>query len=332
MIESIDDYISQRLSDSNKDNCRRALYRFYIYLDEHDLQLDELTQAHLQKYADYVTEDDDDKEQKGENLSQAVASNEFNHLRGWLKSIDRGELLDSSFKYSKHLERNTRKDKIKEEDQYLSENEYRTLLDNIETKYPHRDYIILRSFVELGCRPAELANIKLDEHLDLDDRSVWINAKKGSKDRTVYFSEIFKQKLRLWIDKHRKKFSTSNESPYLLVSHRSPKVSQQAINKVIKKCAESADLQESYGKTADGRELNRVTATTLRHSYATLRLQEGRGSQSMDIKTLSVMMGHKKVSDTTTDSYINPRKNLKEIDHRCRPKLIPIDEQVAEHI
>jgi site-specific recombinase XerD len=323
MIDSIDTYISERQSESNKKNCERSLYRFYIYLNDHDLQLKDLTQAKLQDYAKYLVED--------QNLASATASNEFNHLRGWLKSIDRGDLLDG-FNYNKHLERTTHKDAGNESDQYLTEDEYRILLDNINTKYPNRDYIIIRSFVELGCRPSELREITIEGDLDLEDRSVWIDGKKGSNSRRVYFSETFKAKLKGWLGEHRNKFKIASSSPYLLTSERSPQISQQAINKTIKKVAESAGLQSSYATTADGRNLNSVTATTLRHSYATLRLQEGAGSEQMDVKTVSKLMGHTEVEDSSTSAYINPRKDLKEADDECRPKLIPVEKKVAENI
>ena len=322
MIDSIDQYISERQSESNKKNCERSLYRFYVYMDNHSLDVQDLSQSKLQVYARYLRED--------QNLASATASNEFNHIRGWLKSINRGDLLEE-FNYSKHLERTTHKDQGKESDQYLTEDEYRLLLDSVDTKYPHRDYLIIRSFVELGCRPMELANIRKDD-LDIDNRSVWINGVKGSNSRTVYFSETFKAKLKAWLNEHRGKFKIASESDYLLVSERSEKISQQAINKAIKKTAESAGLQSSYAKTADGRNLNSVTATTLRHSYATLRLQNTPGTQQMDPKTLSKLMGHTQIEDSTTSAYINPRKDLKQADDECRPKLISLEKKVTENI
>lgn len=322
MIGSIDQYISERQSDSNKKNCERSLYRFYVYMDEQELQLQDLTPTKLQDYAKYLRQE--------ENLASATASNEFNHLRGWLKSINRGDLLDD-FNYNKHLERTTHKDEGKESDQYLTEDEYRILLDNINTKYPHRDYLIIRAFVELGCRPSELRNIK-KENLDLDNRSVWIKGKKGSNSRIVYFSEIFKAKLKAWLGEHRNKFKIASKSDYLLTSERSPQISQQAINKTIKKVAEDADLQTVYAHRADGDKLHSVTATTLRHSYATLRLQDGPGSEQMDPKTLSKLMGHTQIEESTTSAYINPRKDIKKADDDCRPKLIELEKKIAENI
>lgn len=179
-----------------------------------------------------------------------------------------------------------------EEYPYLQPEEVTTLYENVPSPRL-RNELVVKLLYNCGLRREELAKIKL-EHLDREDRTIYIPARKSPNPRVVSFNEGYVGfQLEQWLETDRRSMVYANESDYLLPTNDSPHISGRQINSIVKKAAEKAGLQETIAEFADGRPIHKVTPHTLRHSYAIQMLKSG-----VDVRTLQQLMGHEKI-DTT---------------------------------
>lgn len=156
---------------------------------------------------------------------------------------------------------------------FLTEAEVKALIDACPTE---RDRLIVRALYFLGLRVSELVNLRV-EHLDLDQRSCFVFAGKGDKDRYVPIPVRFLPELTRWVG--------SRVSGFLVTSSRSPHLSVDAVQRMIKAAAARAGITKA------------VTPHKLRHTFATTLLN--RGADLMQVKDL---LGHSSVA--TTQIYL----------------------------
>lgn len=199
----------------------------------------------------------------------------------------------------KMLRGDTKKQKYLEESDgdkypYLEPEKVKQLINNVPAPRL-RNELIIRLLFDCGFRRGELAHAKVG-HVNSDD-TIRIPPRK-SESRTVGFRKDTSFLLDRWLNRGgRESMTYADESDYLFPTNDSVHISGEYINQIVKESAENAGIQETSAVYSDGREQKKVTAHTLRHSFAMDKLEK------VDVTTLQKLMGHTEID--TTMIYVN---------------------------
>lgn len=166
----------------------------------------------------------------------------------------------------------------------LTKEEVKKIFESAENK---KHLLILEFLYSTGLRVSELTNLKVKD-LDLNENIGWVRSGKGAKDRLFILSSKLADKLKEYIREENKGFED------YLFKGRQNKMSVRAIQKLVSKCAEKAQL-------------NDISPHTLRHSFATHLLEAGE-----DIRKIQELLGHSNLSTTQIYTHIS-REELKKV-------------------
>ena len=179
-------------------------------------------------------------------------------------------------------------------DFYLEPDEVERLIEHVP-RPKLRNQLLVRLMFSCGFRVGEVATLRTDR-LDLDDRSATVdNLKAGSGQRlfrTGYFRGNVERLARLWLRTGRPDVFGSDESEYLFPSDRAEHISAGRVGDMVKEAATHAGMQDVLYADTRGRERHKITAHTLRHSFAVHCVKGPEGKGGMDIKNLKDLMGH----------------------------------------
>ncbi len=164
---------------------------------------------------------------------------------------------------------------------YLTLEEAKHLLSNIDGRNKKRDFCIITLFLNCGLRLNELANIKL---LDIRNDILVVRG-KGDKDRSIYLNEQCIKSIFEYIE-----IRKNINSPYLFLSERKNKLSKRQIQYIVKQQIGHANL-----------DTNKYTTHKLRHTAATLLYKHAH----VDIRTIQKILGHKNISTTTIYTHVD---------------------------
>jgi integrase/recombinase XerD len=192
---------------------------------------------------------------------------------------------------------------------YLSPDEIRQLEQNVPAPRV-RNALIIRLLFNTGLRRGELASISM-EAIDRRERTIHIPALKSPEPRTVTYSENYVGLLLSeWLDDGLRQatyYAREKGSDCLFPTNESPHITGYQVNKIIKQSADNAGLQKVVATYADGRESHKVTAHTLRHSYAVKAIDSG-----IDIRTLQKLLGHEDLDTTMVYLKISEQDIIEE--------------------
>jgi Site-specific recombinase XerD len=176
---------------------------------------------------------------------------------------------------------------------YLEAEKVEELVNNVPAPRL-RNELIVKLLFNCGFRRGELANLKL-KNIDREDRSVYIPPQKSPDGRSVAYSEDYLGfQLAQWLDHGgRDSMTYAPDSDYLFPSNSAEHISGNNINRIVAKSAESAGLQEVIVNYSDGRDMRKVTAHTLRHSFAMAQISAG-----VNVRTLQTLLGHSELETT----------------------------------
>lgn len=169
-----------------------------------------------------------------------------------------------------------------------------------------KNEMVIRCLWNFGCRPSELARIRVKNH-EPEHRLFTVRTSKIDDSdhplyrRPVFYSRSTRKHMRDWLDKGgRDAYAYADDSPYLIVGYNTPSVQARQINAIVKMAADEAEIQDDAIERADGHHVNRITARTLRHSFAvhSVRGVERTGSPPMDIERLRRILGHRSIKST----------------------------------
>lgn len=185
---------------------------------------------------------------------------------------------------------------------YLTPDEVSDLIDSVPSPRI-RNELLIRLLFNCGFRRTELATCKV-EHIDREDKSIFIPPQKSENSRVVSYNEEYLGfQLSQWLDYGgRESMTYAEDSEYLFPTNRNLHISGNSLNDMIKRAAEFAGLQESISEYSDGRNINRVTTHTLRHSFAMQAIRSG-----IDVRTLQSLLGHDDLD--TTLIYLQQSKD-----------------------
>ncbi|SDY41247.1 tyrosine-type recombinase/integrase [Halopenitus persicus] len=197
------------------------------------------------------------------------------------------------------LKNGTKKEQELKELHYLLPEEVKSLRENV-TSPTLRNELIIRLLYQTGLRRAELAETRVED-IDTDSRTINVRATKTHLNRTVRYQPNLDTLLSRWLNVNRPALATAG-SEYLFPTSHSERIYPEYINQIVKDAADAADLQDDVFTDAGGRTHVKITAHTLRHSYAVQSLKNG-----MDTRTLQKLMGHAQIE--TTEKYLRLSKD-----------------------
>lgn len=141
----------------------------------------------------------------------------------------------------------------------------------------YRNHAIFSMFIFAGIRKKELLRLRFTD-VDIENRTIFINQGKGSKDRCIPMSFTLAQSLQRYIDVRK---SNQKSCPAFFTSFQNNAAyNETALKRLVDKVRTIAGIP--------------FTIHRLRHTFATLMLEGG-----CDIYSLSKMMGHSDIKTTT---------------------------------
>jgi len=159
-----------------------------------------------------------------------------------------------------------------------------TILENPNEEFRRRDYAIILLFLNCGLRLSELASIDINK-IKPDNTMTVIG--KGNKERTIFINDSCMEAIEDYIKVRPIKV---NDPDALFISKQKNRMSNRAIQHMVEKYLEKADLDTDIYSTH-----------TLRHTAATLMYKYG----NVDIRALQEILGHESVSTTQIYTHID---------------------------
>jgi integrase/recombinase XerD len=161
-----------------------------------------------------------------------------------------------------------------------------------------RDRAMLELMYATGLRVSELVNLKL---VDIEwEKGYLTTYGKGSKERRVPIGRSALDFLKRYLPT-RQRLLGERSSPFLFVEKSGRPLTRQKFWKLIK----------DYGKMA---KVDGVTPHTLRHSFATVLLENG-----ADLRSVQMMLGHADISTTQIYTHVT-NERLRETYRKCHPR------------
>ncbi len=170
---------------------------------------------------------------------------------------------------------------------YLSLDESKKLLENIDGTHKYRDYAMITLFLNCGLRLSELASINLK---DIREDKLTVFG-KGSKERTVYLNHACMKAIREYLENERPKDGLKGpDRDALFLSRLNKRISVKTIQHVVKKHLEAAGLDTT-----------KYSVHKLRHTAATLMYRHGH----VDVRVLQEILGHTNLSTTQIYTHLD---------------------------
>lgn len=181
---------------------------------------------------------------------------------------------------------------VEVEANFLDEEEQSALINSARNL---RDKALIMTILSSGLRASEILNLKSD---DLYRRSLIVSRGKGGKPRVTFIDPLTEKSIREY---HHKR---EVDSVFVFTNSFGKPLSRQYLSRMISETALRAGIKK------------RVSAHTLRHSFATNMLRKG-----ARIEDVQPLMGHSNISTTRlymhfTNEYLRERYDMfnKDID------------------
>jgi len=286
--------IEKGLSSETQKNYHRFLEKFFKWLRENNLENlkpHELTNDHIWKYRLHLSRSLNERSKTGlKKSTQNYYLIALRNLLSYFVEKDIASLPPEKIKLAK--------DKNNKEINFLKIEQLEKLLLAPDTKTIAglRDRSILESLFSTGLRVAELVRLDRDQVKARSGHSGFLEISiigKGSKVRTVYFSD----RAISWIKKYTDK--RVDLDPALFInftsaqknSSDSRRLTVRSIENIVKKYIMIAGLPIMS------------SPHTLRHSYATDLLAQG-----VDLRLVQEFLGHSNISTTQIYTHVTNKQ------------------------
>ena len=291
--------IEKGLSSKTQENYTRFLRKFFSWLKESDLTSltpEKLTADYIWHYKVYLSRHIDPRTKK--TLKKTTQNYYLIALRSLLEFFverDIASLPPSKVKLAK--------DKADREIKFLKLEQLARLFEAPDrtTIIGLRDRAILEALFSTGLRVAELAALDRDQlriRPETKDLEIAVIG-KGSKVRSVYFSERSVDSLRRYLGERK------DMDPALFINYRrganaagSRRLTVKSVEDIVKKYVIASGLPVM------------ATPHTLRHSFATDLLNQG-----VDLRTVQEFLGHSNIATTQIYTHVT-NKQLRDIHRR----------------
>lgn len=230
----------------------------------------------------------------------------YNYLEDWEGVIDEENHPFEKLKKSEYVNGGSKK-RDSDTVMYVTVEEKEKMANNVGAP-AFRNELVIRLLWQTGVRAGELRNIELDDlydydpddgTLEIDSRQITIRTLKSDdgETRVVTWQESLDFLMKQWVETERGYFAKAGESDYLFVTNKAPQFGRRTPNKIVKKAAENAGIQEVAFQNKNGVDHYRITGHSLRHGHAVHSLKCG-----IDLRTIQKRLGHSKLE--TTEKYL----------------------------
>lgn len=166
---------------------------------------------------------------------------------------------------------------------YLTLEESIHLLESVDGANAERDFCILTLFLNCGLRISELCALNLT---DVRENQLRVLG-KGNKERVIYLNVACCNAIDDWLAVRSR--SGAADPNALFISRKHTRVTKDGVHYMVKKRLSAAGLDSS-----------KYSAHKLRHTAATLMLQNG-----VDVRTLQEVLGHEHLNTTQIYTHVN---------------------------
>lgn len=174
---------------------------------------------------------------------------------------------------------------------YLTLDQSKELLGNIESRNRERDYAIIVLFLNCGLRLSELVGINISK-INNDILTV---IGKGNKERTVYLNSACTKAINSYLCVREKKDILESDKDALFLSERNQRIGKRTVQWLVDKYIHIT--KSLYNN-------NKYTTHKLRHTAATLMYKYG----NVDIRALQEILGHESVATTQIYTHLDDDK------------------------
>lgn len=265
---------------------RAVLDEFIAFAHAHGVEtLDQVTRPFVRRYIADLRERVNVR--YGGHLSGETQHGRASVVRAFLNFCVYEEWLDE--RITRHFEMPKMSKKVLH---ILSRDQYRllvraTTIANDNTALVLRDQAILAMLMDSGARAMEVCGLRLDDvFISQADSYLHIRG-KGRREREIGLGK--QAALAMHRYRTRARPRTKEALPYFFLSHRRAPLTPNAIDRMLTRLKRTAGEQHFVGI--------RLSAHTLRHSYAVHFLQQGG-----ELFKLSRLLGHESVQ--TTQRYL----------------------------
>lgn len=305
-IERFERKCKQQTSESTAEKYARTVRQFAEWLD--GKSLNDVTEYDAEDFLLEMSEND----YAGSTIRGTYAAlNKFYEVS---REVDENPVEDLSISSWNAVKGGSKKSEALGTDvHYLKTDEIQKLVDNVPSP-KLRNELIIKLLYQTGLRGGELVNIKLRD-IDTDERSINIHAPKSHQNRTVYYQPSLSTQLKIWLEAERQSFIHAAESDYLFPTNYGERLKRHGLDTVVRKAVKNAEMDETLYTDAGGDKVTRVTAHSLRHSFAVHSLRRG-----MDVRTLQELLGHADIE--TTQIYLDlAKEDVKQKARQFGPSL-----------
>lgn len=180
-----------------------------------------------------------------------------------------------------------------------------------ETPKNYRDTALLTLLYATGMRVTELVSLRVDD-LDLEKNRLTCPGKDG-QDRILPFDQDTRHDLEKYLESGRPKLVKDDQVEALFLNHRGQQLTRQGLWLIIKAYARQANLSAG------------VTPHTLRHSFASHKLESG-----ADLQQVQELLGHANIS--TTQIYAQLAEDDQNGNHATTEETNPTGENAPESL
>lgn len=168
---------------------------------------------------------------------------------------------------------------------YLTLEQSRRVLNNIDGEFKERNYAIITLFLNCGLRLAELCSLNLRD-INYTDRLVVVTG-KGNKQRQIYLNDACISAIEDYLEVRK---PSKPDEKALFVSKRGTRIGRRMVEQIVTDLLNRSDLG---GMGLSVHKL-RHTAATLMHSYG-----------NVDIRVLQEILGHENLGTTEIYTHLS---------------------------
>jgi|APHM01.1.fsa_nt_gi Site-specific recombinase XerD len=305
IVEKYISYTETNKSDSWAYDVRRSCNRFLEWCqEERFVDFDDVDSTVIVDYVTYL---------KDEGYADSSISKYLGCVRGMLIYADRRDWIDVDYDedaqtglYTDTIDISYQAEKSKQDEEevyYLSKEQVQDIIDASDSL---RDRLLIKLLYQTGIRAGEASRIRLED-INREEQKIKIRTEKTEslETRSVYYQSNLEPLLYDWLDMGQRVACTNahidEDEGHLFVTRQRDWMEAEKVNKIVITRATDAGIQKVRYVDKQGNDRKRVTAHTLRHTFACHRILKEYGG-GMPIRFLQKLLGHSKIE--TTEKYL----------------------------
>ena len=277
----------KKLSTNTLQSYKRDILQYQDYIDKNRLNYLKINYSHIEKYFEYLKE---------ENKKTSTISRNLATIRSFYQFLVRIKKIRKDPTVGVHSPKVEKK-----VPNILTSKEVELLLDqpkDMDLK-GIRDKAMLEFAYATGMRVTEIISLDMsDVHLE----EGYVVCHSGSKERNIPLGSLSLKALEEYVVKARPILIKDEKVDALFVNINGKRLTRQGFWKIVKYYKEQAHITKD------------ITPHVLRHSFATHLLQNG-----ADLKAIQTMLGHSDISSTQVYMQFQ-NENLKDIYRKAHPR------------